>query len=414
MHSIRVLFVRVLAVAVLLQIGFPASVSAPPFSIPAGELAVASSDNDLVLTSPTTAPQLYTVQASSDLVQWADAAAGVPGDGTLKTVTLAKGISGRQGFWRLLIQKPASLLVPQDNAFAILGYWCGGIQEKVYVTGFDPATGNILGNVHLSTSCSTGRAGSPPSVRTAWAAVTWDLAGIVISSSTVSNSATIITNLVATDAYSDTIYNLNAAAYLVVPIPAAPSGVTAAQSGDQLQVSWTPTGVNPAAITSSTLTATPVNSTNPVLTTTAANSATTGVVLSLQPQTTYQVTVFNTTIRGSGPASSPVTVTTSPATVPPSAPATVAANWSNLDPLGATDTLVANWSAADPGNSPIDQYLVTITGSDGAGTFTQTVPGTTLTAYFNVDYIPNWSVTIQAHNAAGWGPVSSHVNLGGL
>ncbi len=411
MHSISILFVCVLAVAVLLHIGLPASVSAAAFSIPAGELAVARSGSDLVLTFPTTAPQLYTVQASPDLSQWADAAPGVPGDGTLKTVTLSKGISGRQGFWRLLIQKPATLLLPQGNAFAILGYWCGGIQEKVYVTGFDPATGNILGNVHLSTSCSTGRAGSPPSVHTAWAAVTWDLAGNVISSSTLSNSATMVTNLVATDAYSDTIYNLNATAYLVVPIPAAPSGVTAAQSGDQLQVSWTPTGVNPAAITSSTLTATPVNSTNSVLTTTVADSATAGAILSVQPQTMYQITVVNTTIRGPGPVSSPVTVTTSPATVSPSAPATVTAN---PDPLGTTDTLLANWLAADPGNSPVDQYLVTIAGSDGAGTFTQTVSGTTLTAYFNVDYVPNWSVTIQAHNAAGWGPVSSAVTLGGL
>jgi len=62
----------------------------------------------------------------------------------------------------------------------------------------------------------------------------------------------------------------------------------------------------------------------------------------------------------------------------------------------------------------VDQYLVTITGSDGGGTFTQTVSGTTLTAYFGVDYIPNWSVTVQAHNAAGWGPVSVAFNLGGL
>ena len=67
-----------------------------------------------------------------------------------------------------------------------------------------------------------------------------------------------------------------------------------------------------------------------------------------------------------------------------------------------------------PGDSPIDQYQITITGSDGAGTFTQTVDGTTLTTYFNVDYIPNWEVTVQAHNAAGWGSLSTPVTLGGL
>ena len=32
----------------------------------------------------------------------------------------------------------------------------------------------------------------------------------------------------------------------------------------------------------------------------------------------------------------------------------------------------------------------------------------------SLDYIPNYSVTVQAHNAAGWGPVSAAVNLGGL
>jgi hypothetical protein len=42
------------------------------------------------------------------------------------------------------------------------------------------------------------------------------------------------------------------------------------------------------------------------------------------------------------------------------------------------------------------------------------VSGTTLTANFTVDYIPNWSVTVQAHNAFGWGRASSIFTLGGL
>ena len=45
---------------------------------------------------------------------------------------------------------------------------------------------------------------------------------------------------------------------------------------------------------------------------------------------------------------------------------------------------------------------------------TQTVSGTTLIASFTVDWTPNWSVTVQAHNAFGWGPVSSVFTLGGL
>jgi hypothetical protein len=241
-----------------------------------------------------------------------------------------------------------------------------------------------------------------------------DLAGNVVSFAALSNAITINTNFFATDVYGDTIYNVGTRAYFVVPIPGAPTDVAAVQSGDDFQVSWTLNGVNPAAITSSTLTATPLNSPAAILTTTVAGSATSGVISSLQPATTYQITVVNTTISGSSEASAPLSVTTSEASIPPSAPTGVTAHWTNLDPTGTTDTLVATWQAAVPGDSPIDQYQVTISGSDGGGTFTQTVSGTPLTAYFNINYIPNWSVTVQAHNAIGWGPSSSVFTLGGL
>ena len=115
---------------------------------------------------------------------------------------------------------------------------------------------------------------------------------------------------IATDGFNDIVYNAGANAYLIVPVPAAPTDVTAVQSGDQFQVAWTPNGVNPVAITSSTLTATPVNSTNSVLTTTVTGPGTNGVILSLQPATEYQITAVSTTIGGSGPASIPTNVTT--------------------------------------------------------------------------------------------------------
>ena len=181
--------------------------------------------------------------------------------------------------------------------------------------------------------------------------------------------------------------------------------MTAVQSGDQFQVSWTLQGINPAAVTSSILNATPLDSTAPILTATIAGPATTGSILGLQPQTTYQITVVNMTISGSSPASTPIQVTTSAASIPPSAPAGVTATWVNLDPTGSTDTLVATWQASVPGDSPIDQYRITIIGSDAAGTLTQLVSGTTLSASFTVDYLPNWSVTVQAHNATGLGPL---------
>ncbi len=401
--------------AVAFFLGVILSFSAVAATIPASGLAVTKSGNDLILSFPTASPNLYIVQSSTDVLQeWTSVQSRTPGDGGVKVVAITNAISGNKGFYRLSIETPTKLLLPQSTAFAILGHWCGGIREEAYVTGFDPVSGFLSGDVYLSTTCSTGGRGSPPATFKAWAAVTWDFGGNVISSTTLSNGATVNPTFIATDAYGNTIYNAGAAAYLAVPTPTAPTGVTAAQSGDQFQVSWTPNGVIPVAVTSSILTAAPVNSMASVLTTTVAGSATTGAISSLQPQTTYQLTVVNTTIGGYSPASTPIRVTTSPATVAPSAPTGVTASWANLNPTGATDTLLATWQAADPGNSPIDQYQITISGSDGAGTFTQTVSGTTLTALFTVDYIPNWSGTVKAHNAAGWGPSSNVFSLGGL
>lgn len=51
------------------------------------------------------------------------------------------------------------LAMSQGAAFAVLGHWCGGIQEKVYETGF-AADGYPQGNVYMSTRCGgSGRGG---------------------------------------------------------------------------------------------------------------------------------------------------------------------------------------------------------------------------------------------------------------
>lgn len=247
-----------------------------------------------------------------------------------------------------------------------------------------------------------------------WAAVTWDFAANVISATKLATGPATNPAFIATDGYGDIVYEAGLAAYLVVPVPAAPTGVTGVQSGDLFQVSWTPQRVDPTAVTSSTLIAMPVNSTASILTTTVAGAATNGVIASLQPQTMYEITAVNTTIGGSSPASTLIRVTTVAASVAPWAPTSVLASWTDPDPAGANDTLVATWQAAVPGDSPIDQYQITIIGSDDAGTFTNTVSGTTLTARFTVDHIPNWSVTVRAHNAIGWGSSSTVVTLGGL
>ncbi len=404
-----------LALAVFLESVLAASLSAATLLPPRSDLTATKAGNDLILSFPTASPEFYTVQTCPDLqARWINVQPGVPGDGTVRLATITNGISSEKGFYRVLIQTPVKLLVPESLAFGILGHSCGGIQEKAYVTDFDPSTGNPAGYVYLSTTCSTGGRGSRPATFSAWAAVAWDFAGNAMSATTLSNSPTVNAALTATDLLGDTIYNAGAAAYLAVPIPAAPVGVSAVQTGDEFQVSWTPNGVNPAAVTSSTLLATPIHSTASTLTTTVAGPATTGIVFTLQPQTTYQITVVSTTVSGSSPSSAPVLVTTVPASVPASAPTGVTARWTNLDPTGTADTLVASWQAAVPGDSPIDQYQVTIVGSDGADMFTQMVSGTTLTASFTVDFIPTGLVTVQAHNVLGWGPSSIPVTLGGL
>jgi hypothetical protein len=304
---------------------------------------------------------------------------------------------------------PVSLLLPQSTAFSFLGHSCGGIQEQSYATGFDPSTGDPTGDVHISTRCGGSGRGGGYHVTTyaAWVAVTWDLAGNVVSSATVSPAPTVDPAFSATDANGDTVSNSGGRAYLTVPAPGAPTGVAAIQAGDQLQVSWTPAPPNPAVIASSTITATPVGSTAPVLSATVTGPAATGSVGPLQPATTYEVTVVSTDGGGSSAPSDAITVTTAAASVAPSAPTGVRAVWAS------NNLLFATWTAAAGGDSPVDQYQIQIRGSDGGGTFIQTVDGSTLSAFFSVSDIPDWSVTVRAHNAAGWGPWSARYVLGG-
>ena len=170
-----------LASALLFVASLSVSLSGVALAVPPVGLAATTSGNDVILSFATTTPGLYTVQSSADLLQpWTNFQEGIEGDGTVKRVTLSNALSEGKGFYRLFIQTPMRLLLPQSLAFAILGHSCGGIREQVYVTGFVPANGYPTGDVYLSTTCSTGGRGSPTATFTAWAAVTWDLAGDVI------------------------------------------------------------------------------------------------------------------------------------------------------------------------------------------------------------------------------------------
>jgi Fibronectin type III domain len=307
------------------------------------------------------------------------------------------------------VAAPVSLLLPQSTAFSSLGHSCGGIQEQSYATGFDPLTGNPTGDVYVSTRCGgSGRGGGyHVTIYSAWVGATWDLGGNLVSSAPVSPAPSVDPAFTATDANGDTVSNSGGRAYLTVPAPGQPTGVAAVQVGDQFQVTWTPAPPNPAVITSSTVTATPDGSAAPVVTATVTGQAASASVGPLQPSTAYQITVVNTDGGGSSPASNPITVTTAAASVVPSAPTGVKAVWAS------NNLLFATWKAAVAGDSPVDQYQIQLRGSDGGGTFTQTVDGSTLSAFFSVSDVPDWSVIVRAHNGAGWGPWSARYVLGG-
>lgn len=323
------------------------------------------------------------------------------------------------GFAAVAQAAPTSLVLSQSDAFSILGHWCGGIQEKVYATGWNATNGDPVGDVYMSTRC--GR--YVPTIYSAWARVAWHFDGSTVHYTKLSGTPTVNPSFSASDAHGDQLYNQAVAgvvggtqvydqAFLVVLIPAAPTNVTLTPSGGQFQVSWKddPTAP-PALITSSTVIATPVNSTASVLESTVSGSATNALIGPLEPHTTYQITVVSQDPAGSSAPSGAVSITTGASTIPPGAPTDVRAYW--IAPGEPGDALVASWKAAPPGDSPTDKYQITITGSDGGGTYTQTVSGSTLTATFAVNDIPDWTMRVRAHDAAGWGTWSAAYTLGG-
>lgn len=305
---------------------------------------------------------------------------------------------------------PVALLVSQGTAFSYLGHSCGGIQEHSYATGFDVATGYPVGDVYIQTRCGgSGRGGGYTSTTySAWLVVKWSFGAAVLSSARLAGGPVPNTTFTATDANGDTIYNTATVAYLNVPAPGAPTGVTATQTGSSVQVTWKPATPNANVLTSSTIVATPVGSAAPVVTATVAGPAASGIVGPLQPATTYGITVANATAGGAGPASAPAMLTTVAASIAPAAPTGVTAKW-------ASSTLLsASWKPATGGNAPVDEYQVQITGSDAGGTFAQTLPGTASSTTFSVSSVPDWTVKVRAHDAAGWSPWSAGFTLGGL
>jgi hypothetical protein len=110
------------------------------------------------------------------------------------------------------------LVLPQGTAFAILGHSCGGIQEKVYATGFDPASGYPTGVVQMSTSCGgSGRGGGyHTTTYSGSAGVTWDFTGAVVSYNTPATAGATGPTFTAYDSHGNEVYNQSNQAYLLL------------------------------------------------------------------------------------------------------------------------------------------------------------------------------------------------------
>jgi hypothetical protein len=218
---------------------------------------------------------------------------------------------------------PIRLYMSQGPAFAILGHSCGGIQERVYATGFG-ANGYPTGDVHLQTSCGgSGRGGGYKSTTYAqWATVVWTWLGETRSFALLSGPAE-ENHAPATDERGDHLYNSGPGAATLetaepppYQAPAAPTGVSAAvglaESGEteylRMSVTWTVAPETAGLITSSTITATPVGSSAPVLSTTVSSYWSAAYLAPVEPNTTYSVTVTNTDGEGTSETSTPVII----------------------------------------------------------------------------------------------------------
>src|SRR5579885_3598247 len=119
---------------------------------------------------------------------------------------VALAISGAfvLGFATAAEAAPTSLVLSQSAAFSILGHSCGGIQEKVYATGFASGTGYPSGDVYMSTRCG-GRGYS--TLYSAWANVTGDFTTAVISYGRASTTPSVNPTLVTYDSHGNELYN---------------------------------------------------------------------------------------------------------------------------------------------------------------------------------------------------------------
>ena len=258
------------------------------------------------------------------------------------------------------------------------------------------------GTTTVGESCSTTLAaplapGQSTSVRMTMAFPRAETIGVTFS--TAPDPATAQLNLVP-HSVSRTI------TVVIPPVPAAPTAVSAVQSGDWLNVGWTPDPATQNYLTSSTITATPTGgSTAPVLTQVVVGLPRHGVVFGVTASTNYSITVVSHDFSGSSQPSAPFALTTAPPKYVPGAPP-IYYVWI------AGGGLAVRMFAPSPGNSAIDQYEVLATGD--AGSVASSIPGgypglpgSNVYGYTTLDPTMTWSLKARAHNAAGWGAWSA-------
>ena len=214
---------------------------------------------------------------------------------------------------------PIRLYLNEGDAFRILGHSCGGIQQQVYVRGFAP-NGYPTGNIYMSTRCGgSGRGGGGGTTTyTGTATAIWTWVGETRSYGTLEGP---LEAAETTDAHGDRVYNVGTAAYLETgepPLqpPAAPTGVSAsvflsdeAPEDLRMSVGWAVAAETAPLLKYSTVTATPVGSSAPVLSTTVSSYFSSAVLQPVEPSTTYAVTVTNTDSEGTSAPSTPIELT---------------------------------------------------------------------------------------------------------
>jgi hypothetical protein len=217
---------------------------------------------------------------------------------------------------------PIELTMSQGAAFSVLGHSCGGIQEKVYETGFAP-DGYPQGNAYLETRCGgSGRGGGGHTTTyTGSASVVWTWLGETWKWGALSAGTE---GAPAEDSHGDKLYNAGTHAYLEAGAPpyqppAAPGNVQVsaflAESGSQeylaLGLSWTKDAERAGLITNQTMRAEPLGgSTAPVVEAERIPYFSEGTLAPVEPNTLYRVTVTETDAEGTSAPSTPVEIRT--------------------------------------------------------------------------------------------------------